>query len=295
MAGGDAAFEQAWKLIEIEISAKRSKRRGTRVSTFADASDRMAAPAEFCEQRSAVKNRILRTRSGASRSQPGEQREDRQQSFHRDTFLKREWRARQNKTANTYIIEIPLVQVPPSGPLQFTPAFNEGSASDPQANFGLCPTMSALPPKADMRGAKTNVRYGPKTDMMQPHSITSSARAANPGGTSMPSRFAVCANWFTPQQLRRSLTWDRGEEMADHKNFTVATNVQVYFCDPRSPWQRGSNENTNGLLRQYFPKGTDLSRFSQTYLNKIALRLNQRLRKTLGFETPADRLRAVLQ
>src|SRR5215467_10965542 len=98
-----------------------------------------------------------------------------------------------------------------------------------------------------------------------------------------------------PQELRRSLTWDRGKEMADHKNFTVATNVQVYFCDPRSPWQRGSNENTNGLLRQYFPRGTDLSRFSQAYLNRIALRLNQRPRKTLGFETPADRLRAVLQ
>jgi transposase, IS30 family len=98
-----------------------------------------------------------------------------------------------------------------------------------------------------------------------------------------------------PQQLRRSLTWDRGKEMADHKTFTVATNVQVYFCDPRSPWQRGSNENTNGLLRQYFPRGTDLSCFSQADLNKIALRLNQRPRKTLGFETPADRLRAVLQ
>jgi IS30 family transposase len=97
-----------------------------------------------------------------------------------------------------------------------------------------------------------------------------------------------------PQQLRRSLTWDRGKEMADHKNFTVATNVQVYFCDPRSPWQRGSNENTNGLLRQYFPRGTDLSRFSQAYLNRIALRLNQRPRKTLGFDTPADRLQAVL-
>ena len=90
------------------------------------------------------------------------------------------------------------------------------------------------------------------------------------------------------------MTWDRGKEMADHKSFTVATNVQVYFCDPRSPWQRGSNENTNGLLRQYFPRGTDLSRFSQGYLNKIALRLNQRPRKTLGFESPADRLQAVL-
>src|SRR5262245_48255209 len=98
-----------------------------------------------------------------------------------------------------------------------------------------------------------------------------------------------------PSKLRRSLTWDRGKEMADHKSFTIATNVKVYFCDPRSPWQRGSNENTNGLLRQYFPRGTDLSHFSQANLNKIALRLNQRPRQTLGFETPADRLRAVLQ
>ncbi len=97
-----------------------------------------------------------------------------------------------------------------------------------------------------------------------------------------------------PQELRRSLTWDRGKEMAAHKSFTVATNVQVYFCDPRSPWQRGSNENTNGLLRQYFPKGTDLSALSQAYLNRIAQRLYQRPRKTLGFETPADRLGSVL-
>jgi IS30 family transposase len=97
-----------------------------------------------------------------------------------------------------------------------------------------------------------------------------------------------------PEELRRSLTWDQGSEMSGHKSFTVATNVQVYFCDPRSPWQRGSNENTNGLLRQYFPKGTDLSKFSQAYLNKIAQRLNQRPRKTLGFETPADRLQQVL-
>jgi len=97
-----------------------------------------------------------------------------------------------------------------------------------------------------------------------------------------------------PAQLRRSLTWDRGKEMADHKSFTIATNVQVYFCDPRSPWQRGSNENTNGLLRQYFPRGTALSGYSQAHLNRIALRLNQRPRKTLGFETPAAKLQAVL-
>jgi IS30 family transposase len=95
-----------------------------------------------------------------------------------------------------------------------------------------------------------------------------------------------------PATLRRSLTWDRGLEMAQHKSFTVDTEVQVYFCDPQSPWQRGSNENTNGLLRQYFPKRTDLSAYSQEELDEVALRLNQRPRKTLGFQTPADKLQA---
>ena len=95
-----------------------------------------------------------------------------------------------------------------------------------------------------------------------------------------------------PATLRRSLTWDRGLEMAKHKAFTVATDVKVYFCDPQSPWQRGTNENTNRLLRQYFPRGTDLSPISQAQLDQISLRLNQRPRKTLGFQTPASRLQA---
>jgi IS30 family transposase len=98
-----------------------------------------------------------------------------------------------------------------------------------------------------------------------------------------------------PAELRRSLTWDRGTEMAQHKRFSVATDVQVYFCDPQSPWQRGTNENTNRLLRQYFPDGAELSEFSQADLNRVAQRLNQRPRKTLGFQTPAAILQNVLQ
>ena len=92
-----------------------------------------------------------------------------------------------------------------------------------------------------------------------------------------------------PRELYKSLTWDRGKEMADHKRFTLATDIKVYFCDPQSPWQRGSNENTNGLLRQYFPKGMDLSNVHQNRLNAVARRRNERPRETLNFETPAER------
>lgn len=98
-----------------------------------------------------------------------------------------------------------------------------------------------------------------------------------------------------PAEMRKSLTWDRGTEMARHAEFTIQTNVGVYFCDPRSPWQRGSNENTNGLLRQYFPKGTDLSGYSQSHLDKVARELNGRPRQTLDWMTPAEKLDEVLR
>jgi len=92
----------------------------------------------------------------------------------------------------------------------------------------------------------------------------------------------------------KSLTWDRGTELASHRAFTMATNVQVYFCDPHSPWQRGSNENTNGLLRQYLPHAADLTGFNQARLDAIALRLNTRPRMTLGYQTPAAKLAEIV-
>jgi IS30 family transposase len=117
------------------------------------------------------------------------------------------------------------------------------------------------------------------------------AKVANKDTQTVVSALIKQANKL-PDELYKSLTWDRGKELADHRRFTLATNVDVYFCDPQSPWQRGSNENTNGLLRQYFPKGTDLSVYSQAQLNKAARQLNERPRETLKYETPAERFNA---
>ena len=111
-----------------------------------------------------------------------------------------------------------------------------------------------------------------------------------PEGHSAPAVRKALAKRITtlPTELRRSITWDQGKEMAEHLRFTVDTGVQIYFCDPKSPWQRGSNENTNGLLRQYFPKGTELSGYSQAHLNAVARELNGRPRRTLGGVSPSQ-------
>ena len=114
------------------------------------------------------------------------------------------------------------------------------------------------------------------------------AKVANKDTTSVVAAL-VSQVQHLPRELRRSLTWDRGKELADHKRLTLATDLDVYFCDPHSPWQRGTNENTNRLLRQYFPKGTDLSVHGQAKLDAVARELNERPRKTLNYHSPAEK------
>jgi IS30 family transposase len=132
---------------------------------------------------------------------------------------------------------------------------------------------------------------GVDSEGQQARAVRLRAQLANKDTQTVVSALITQAKTL-PNELYKSLTWDRGKELTDHRRFTFATNIAVYFCDPQSPWRRGSNENTNGLLRQYFPKGTDLSVYSQTNLNKVARQLNERPRKTLQFETPAERFNA---
>ena len=172
----------------------------------------------------------------------------------------------------------------------------QGAPAIPQAGKPVLPIIPTIPVVARPTIADALVKAAPTQDFNLARDLALFARVRAAGGRRVAAIFVASSavtivkqSLRLPSELYRSLTWDRGKELADHQRLTLATEVEVYFCDPRSPWQCGSNENTNRLLRQYLPRGTNLSLHSQAKLSAIARQLNERPRKTLLYQTPAEK------